>query len=161
MSTQSENEPICCPPFDPKQWDEKILEWDNKKFIQDSVFTFFYMPVNFGQVMKRLDKKMTIVNATCPDYLCLSEHTSAWNMNLYLAVDKEVPNEKIISLSGKYYCKVYEGAFNNTGRWIKDFQKMASEKQMTLKKMYMWYTTCPKCGKKYGKNYIVIISEFV
>lgn len=161
MSTQSENEPICCPPFDPAQWDEKILEWDNKKFVQDRVFTFFYMPVNFGQVMKRLDKKMTIANATCPDYLCLSEHTSAWNMNLYLAVDKEVPDTKNISLSGKYYCKVFEGAFNNTGRWIKDFQKMASEKQMTLKKMFMWYTTCPKCAKKYGKNYIVIISEFV
>jgi len=23
----------------------------------------------------------------------------------------------------------------------------------------MWYTTCPKCAKKYGKNYVVIIAE--
>jgi hypothetical protein len=23
----------------------------------------------------------------------------------------------------------------------------------------MWYTTCPKCAKKYGKNYVVILAE--
>ncbi len=22
---------------------------------------------------------------------------------------------------------------------------------------YMWYTTCPKCAKKYGKNHVVIL----
>jgi hypothetical protein len=25
--------------------------------------------------------------------------------------------------------------------------------------MYMWYTTCPKCAKKYGKNYVTIIAQ--
>ncbi|MEI6680215.1 MAG: hydrolase [Mariniphaga sp.] len=24
--------------------------------------------------------------------------------------------------------------------------------------MYMWYTTCSKCAKKHGKNYVVILS---
>jgi hypothetical protein len=23
----------------------------------------------------------------------------------------------------------------------------------------MWYTTCPKCAQKYGKNYVVIIAQ--
>jgi len=23
----------------------------------------------------------------------------------------------------------------------------------------MWYTTCPKCAKVYGKNYVVTIAE--
>ena len=26
-------------------------------------------------------------------------------------------------------------------------------------KMLEWYTTCPKCAKAYGKNYVVIIAE--
>jgi hypothetical protein len=26
-------------------------------------------------------------------------------------------------------------------------------------RMYQWYTTCPKCAKKYGKNYVVIIAQ--
>jgi hypothetical protein len=27
-----------------------------------------------------------------------------------------------------------------------------------IKKMYFWYTTCPKCAKVYGKNYTVILA---
>jgi hypothetical protein len=38
------NKEECCPKFDPNPWDGKILEWKNKKFIKDKVFTFFYMP---------------------------------------------------------------------------------------------------------------------
>jgi len=26
-------------------------------------------------------------------------------------------------------------------------------------KMYMWYTTCPKCAKKYGKNNVIILAN--
>ena len=31
------------------------------------------------------------------------------------------------------------------------------DKVFTLQ--YMWYTTCPKCAKKYGKNYVVILGQ--
>jgi hypothetical protein len=34
-----------------------------------------------------------------------------------------------------------------------------NEKSYKIKKWYMWYTTCPKCAKKYGKNYVVVIAE--
>lgn len=27
------------------------------------------------------------------------------------------------------------------------------------KKMYFFYTTCPKCAKFYGKNYMVAVTE--
>jgi hypothetical protein len=71
----------CCPPFDPALWENQMLTWEGKKFIKDKVCTIFYMPLNFGNVMKRLDKKVTEANATVPDYLCLSDHTSKWNMD--------------------------------------------------------------------------------
>jgi len=38
------NGPICCPPFDPTIWDEKIFKWENKNFIKDKVLTFFTCP---------------------------------------------------------------------------------------------------------------------
>ena len=47
----------CCPPFNPRKWDNKTFQWKNKKFIKDKVFTFFYIPINFGSVMVKLDKK--------------------------------------------------------------------------------------------------------
>ena len=117
------------------------------------------MPINFGKVMVRLNETVTKASANIPDWLCLSEHTSKWNMDVLLAVDKEIPDANNTTLSGKFYSRVYEGAFNNTGKWCKDYEKEAKAKGYAIKKMYMWYTTCPKCAKKYGKNYVVIISQ--
>ena len=42
---------------------------------------------------------------------------------------------------------------------MKDFENYVKEKNMIVEKMYMWYTTCPKCAKKYGKNYVVIVGK--
>ena len=81
----------CCPEFNPEPWDGKVFQWNEKKFIKDRVLTFFYMPINFGGVMKRLDAKLRRAGAETPDYLCLSEHTSKWNMDLYLILIRLLP----------------------------------------------------------------------
>lgn len=159
MPNNNAQDQTCCPKFEPAPWDGNLLQWDDKKFIKDKVFTLFYMPMNFGSAMKRLDKKVREADATMPDYLCLSDHTSRWNMNVYLAVDKEIPNAENVRLSGKFLSKVYEGPFKNTGKWCKDFEKYAESKNLKIKKWYMWYTTCPKCAKKYGKNYVAVIGQ--
>ena len=159
MSNQSKSDFECCPPFDPAPWDDKMTAWEGKKFIKDKVFTLFYMPLNFGQVMKRLDKSIRDAGATMVDNVGLSDHTSMWNMDIYIAVDKEINDAENVTLSGKFYSKVYEGPFGDTKKWCKDFEKDVKEKRLELKKMYMWYTTCPKCAKKYEKNYVVIVGS--
>ncbi|MFA6353429.1 MAG: hydrolase [Candidatus Paceibacterota bacterium] len=152
-------EKICCPKFDPAPWDERVFEWNNKKFIKNKVFTLFYMPINFGSVMTRLCKKFEEVGATMVDGMLLSDHTSKWNMDLYLATDKDIPNLENVFLSGKFLSKVYEGNFKDTGKWMKDFESYTKDKGIVVQKTYMWYTTCPKCAKKYGKNYVVIVGK--
>lgn len=149
----------CCPKFDPKPWDNKTMEWNSKKFIKDSVFTIFYIPINYGSVIKRMMGKLEKSGAQSPDWLCLSDHTSKWNMDIYLAVDKEVKDAENIMLSGKFLTKVYEGDFKETGKWCTDFEGAVKEKDQDVKKMYTWFTTCPKCAKKYGKNYVVIVGQ--
>lgn len=149
----------CCPKFNPTPWDGKIFEWNNKKFIKDKVFTIFYMPMNFGSVVKKMMAKIEKAGANAQDWMGLSDHTSKWNMDLYLAVDREIPEVNNITLSGKYFSKVYEGPFKDTKKWCKDIESYAKNKNLSVKKQYMWYTTCPKCAKKYGKNYVVIIAE--
>jgi hypothetical protein len=156
MSDQNEE---CCPKFDPAPWDGKVLEWENKKFIKGKVFTLFFMPVNFGSVIVKLMAKVKDAGAGTPENLCLSDHTSKWNMDLYLAVDKEIPGAENVALSGRFFSKVYEGDFKETGKWCRDFENIAKEKGMKIEKWYMWYTTCPKCAKKYGKNYTVIVGK--
>jgi len=152
-------EPECCPKFNPVPWDGKILNWKHKKFVKGKVLTFFFIPINFGSVIVRLDKKAREAGGKFVDNLCLSDHTSKWNMDLYLAVDKRIPGLENIELSGKFLSKVYEGDFKETGAWCDDFKLYAKKKNLSVKKWFMWYTTCPKCEKKYGKNYVVIIAK--
>lgn len=33
MKNQEVDNSICCPEFDPIPWDDKIIEWENKRFI--------------------------------------------------------------------------------------------------------------------------------
>ncbi len=157
--TEEIKETGCCPRVNPELWQEKVLDWKDKRFIKDSVRTFMYIPLNFGGVITRMMKKVEAAGAKSPDNLCLSDHTSKWNMDLYLAVDKEVEGAENVTLNGKYLTKVYEGDFKDTGKWGEDFKKYAEAKGYKIKKWYMWYTTCPKCAKVYGHNYVVTIAE--
>ncbi len=158
MSNHDNSESTCCPKFDPILWDDKVIVWEHKKFIKDKVCTLFYMPLNFGSVMKKFDKKVRNAKAEVPEWLCLSEHSSKWNMDVYLAVDNHIPDAINTELSGKYYSKVYEGPFKDTEKWMKDFKETTKSKSFKTGKIYLWYTTCPKCAKKYGKNYVVILA---
>lgn len=152
-------EEVCCERFNPTPWDEKTIEWKDKKFIKDKVFTLFYIPLNFGSAMARLGKQVDDAGVKMMDGMILSESTSLWNMDVFLAVDKEVEGAKNTTLSGTFLSKVYEGDFKDVGVWMKDFEGYCAKKGMKTKKMYMWYTTCPKCAQKYGKNYVVIFGQ--
>lgn len=149
----------CCPEFDPAPWDGKTLVWENKRFIRDHVRTFLYMPLNFGGVITRMNALVDRAGATIPDRLCLADHTSRWNMDLYLAVDREIPGADNVTLSGKFLTKVYEGPYHDTEKWTVAFRDYARQAGVHIRKWYMWYTTCPKCAKKYGKNYVAIVAD--
>lgn len=156
---EATNDPICCPKFDPIPWDNVNFEWNDKLFVRGSVCTFFYMPLNFGSVMKKLSKTISAAGADWSSGLCLSDITSKWNMDLYIHVDKPVLALESKIFTGKFYSKVYEGPFKDTGKWCHDFDQILVEKGYSKQKVYHWYTTCPKCAKKYGKNYVVLIAQ--
>jgi hypothetical protein len=149
----------CCPEFDPAPWDGKTLVWENKRFIRDHVRTFLYMPLNFAGVITRMNALVEKAGSSIPDNLLLADHTSRWNMDLYLAVDREIPGADNVTLSGKFLVKVYEGPYSDTEKWTVAFRDYARKQGMNIKKWFMWYTTCPKCAKKYGKNYVAIVAD--
>ena len=150
-------EDTCCPLFDPAPWDDKTHKWKDKKFIKGKVSTLYFMPLNFGSVMRKLVHQAETAGADTPESMALSDHISPWRMDVYLAVDRDVPGVESFNLSGTFYSRVYEGSFKDSKLWCKDFAEVAAEKKLAVGKWYMWYTTCPKCAKKYGKNYVVII----
>jgi hypothetical protein len=152
-------ERVCCPRFDSSLWDGKVFEWENRKFIKEKVFTLFYVPMNFSNAMRRVYETVEKAGANIQDGMWLSAHTSKWNMDLYVAVDREIAGAENVTLSGKFFSKVNEGGYKNTGIWMKDFEDQSKGQNISIKKTYTWYTTCPKCAKKYGKNYVAILGQ--
>jgi len=150
-------EKICCPQFDPISWENKEIVWDNKMFIREETCSFFYFPLNMGSMMRKACGKMENAQASpeMSDWVMLSRDLSPWKGEHYLAVKKEVPNSNNVKLSGTFLTKVFEGPFRDCKNWYKKMQDLAQEKNVGKSNIYFYYTTCPKCAKKWGKNYVV------
>lgn len=159
MEEQKLNETGCCPRFNPEPWQEKEINWKDKLFIIDHVNSFLHIPLNFGKKMLKNVELMEKEGAKNPESICLTDEKSLWGADIYIATDKEVPNAKMTKLSGKYLTKVFEGQFNQAGVWAKEMSTWVESKGLKVKKLYFSYTTCPKCAKVYGKNYVVLFAE--
>ena len=157
MNMQNAGE--CCPRFDPKLWDDRVVHWDKKLFLQDRVRSFLHIPLNFGAVMKRSMGAIEAAGAIPDEMIVLSEENSLWCADVYIAIAKEVPGARMAALSGTFLAKVFEGPYRNVRNWIAEMKSYVQAKGKDLQKLYFFYTTCPKCSKKYGKNYVVILAQ--
>jgi hypothetical protein len=149
----------CCPKFNPSEWDGKVFEFKNKPFIKDQTVSFMHIPLNMSKVMTRLQKTAENHKAVAKDFILLSEEISPWHANHYYAVSKELSSTEVVHLSGKYFAKVYEGAFKDAVKWHKDLINTVETRGDELKQIFFYYTTCPKCAKTYGANYVVGIAR--
>ncbi len=149
----------CCPRFNPEPWDGREITWRDKPFVRDRVRSVFHIPINFGGVMKRNMQAIEAADALDPDHLLLSDENSLWGADVYIAVSKNVPSARIERLSGTYFTKVFEGPYRHVSKWAKTMTDLLAERGRPLKKLYFWYTTCPKCAKAYGENYVVLVAE--
>lgn len=156
---QPNREDVCCPEFNPEPWDGKEIVWENKKFVADRVRSFFHIPMNFAKVMIRNMSLIDKAEAMPDEVVVLSDENSLWGADVYISVDKDVPEAGMAVISGTFLSKVFEGPYKNMGQWIREMGKYTEEKGKKQKKLYFYYTTCPKCAKKYGKNYVVLLSE--
>lgn len=149
----------CCPQFDPTRWKESTFTWEGKRFVKDRVTSFLHIPLNFGAVMKRNMKEIEALQAEPPTPMVLSDENSPWGADVYIEVTKDIPRATMTTISGTFFSKVYEGPYRNMRHWIEDMKASVSAKGKSMEKMYFFYTTCPKCAKKYGKNYVVILAQ--
>ena len=154
-----QSETGCCPRFNPEPWDEKEIAFDNKLFIKDRVKSFFHIPLNFGKVMVKNMEMIKKAGALAPEPVLLSDEKSLWGSDIYIAVAKEVPGAEMVRISGTYLTKVFEGPYKNAGRWAREMKDYVNSKAKEIKKMYFFYTTCPKCAEFYGRNYTVILAQ--
>jgi hypothetical protein len=149
----------CCPRFNPEPWDEKEITFQDKLFVEDHVSSFFHIPLNFGKVMVRNMEKIQQASAEVPTPVVLSDETSLWGSDIYIAVARDVPGAKMTRISGTFLTKVFEGPYKNAGQWAQQMKAYVEAKVRKTEKTYFFYTTCPKCAEAYGKNYTVLLAK--
>ena len=147
-----DSETGCCPRFNPEPWDEKEVTWQDSLFIKDHVRSFLHIPLGFGKMMVRNVEKIKDADALLPEPIMLSDENSLWGSDVYIGVSKEVPQAENVKISGTFLTRVFEGPYQDTGKWVKEMKSFVKAKGKEMKKMYFFYTTCPKCAKYYGKN---------
>jgi len=62
-------------------------------------------------------------------------------------------------LSGTSLSKVFEGPYRDARKWMEEMKIYVRTRDKALRKLYFYYTTCPKCARTYGKNYVVLLAQ--
>jgi len=154
-----QSETGCCPRFDPEPWQEQEVTLDDRLFVKDQVCCFFHIPLNFGSKMKKNMKRIEQADAAAPEVLVLSDDKSLWRSDLYISVSKEIPGVETVKMPGTFLTKVFEGPYKDAGKWAREMEAHVQSRGREMKKLYFFYTTCPKCAKVYGKNYTVLLAQ--
>jgi len=153
----------CCPKFDPKPWEEKTHNWNNKPFVRETIPQIFHIPIfwMYGAAVTRMWKRVQEAGAApdMKDFILMSYDPSPWKSELYMTVTKEVPGAENVKISGTFISKVFDGPYSAPPKWIKEFDKYLAGKGKKALKYYFYFTYCPRCSKKYGHNYCVVFAQ--
>lgn len=155
----SDNPTGCCPRFHPEGWDGQELRFENKPFVRASTISLFHMPLNMGSVFGKTQEAIRRAHADTGSYLVLSRDDSPWHAEHLFAVDGDVPGADMVRLSGTFLTKVFEGPYSQMKGWCDELAGVAKAKGKKLEAMHFFYTTCPKCSKAYGRNYVVGLAQ--
>lgn len=149
----------CCEPFNPAPWQEKEIVWKDKIFVKDHVTSFLHMPLNMGKIIVKNLELIEKAGAKSTHQLMLTDEKSLWGADIYIDVAKDVPGAEMAKLSGTFLTKVFEGPYQNAGKWALEMKEYVKSKNKEMKRLYFSYTTCPACAKAYGKNYVVLFAQ--
>ncbi len=156
----SDNPTECCPRFNAEDWDGQTLHFENKRFVKAKTKSLMHVPLNIGSVMTHTFEAMEKADAVDePQSLVLSRDLSPWSAEHLFAVPKDVPGEKMVRLSGDFRTRVFEGKYRDTPKWGEAFEEELEAEGLDVDETYFFYTTCPKCAKTYGKNYVVAVAK--
>ena len=156
----SDNSTRCCPRFKPEGWGDQRLHFEEKLFARATTNSFLHVPLNMGAVFADAQRKIDAAGAGPGDqFIVLSRDLSPWSAEHLFAVARDVPGLQTIRLTGDYKTKVFEGPFQDAPKWCAAFAEEIEADGECAERIYFFYTTCPKCAKAYGKNYVVAVAE--
>lgn len=149
----------CCPRFDPGPWDRQTLVFQDKPFVRASNRCLFHVPVGMGKVFARVLGRIQAAGVQGAGYLTLTDDASPWRADHWFAVEGPVPGEENTTLSGTFRTRVFEGPYRMAGRWFAEMARELAAEGIAPKRLLAFYTTCPRCARVYGKNYVVLFAQ--
>ena len=156
----SDNPQGYCPRFNPEGWDGRHLHFEDKLFVHATTRSVMHVPVNMGRVFTRVQGHIedAVVQDPC-GYFVLSRDLSATKGEHLFAVTGPIPEEEMTTLTGDYVTRVFEGPYRKAKDWVHEMEVAVKSREHMPGDVFMFYTTCPKCARAYGKNYVVGVSE--
>jgi hypothetical protein len=150
----------CCPRFDPRGWDAQELHFRDKLFARAKTHSLFHVPVDMRRMFSKTLGAIEAAGAhSDADFIVLSRELSPWSAEHYFAVTKPVPGLEIVRLSGDFVTRVFEGPFSKLPQWAGELASGLAKEGRQVEKTFFFYTTCPRCAKQYGKNYVVAVAQ--
>lgn len=156
----SDNPTGCCPRFDPRGWDAQELRFDGKLFVKARTHSLFHVPVDMARVFRKTLGAIAAAGARSDDdFLVLSRDRSPWSSEHYFAVTREVPGLEMARLTGDFVTRVFEGPYRRVPQWAAEAAADLASRGRRPGRLFFFYTTCPRCAKHYGKNYVVAVTQ--
>lgn len=150
----------CCPKFNPAGWDGAELHFRNKTFLRAETRSVMHVPMDMGEVFTRVGDRMEAAAANDPaNMIVLSREISPWKAEHLFSTDVDVPGEEMTTLSGDFVTKVFEGPYRMAKHWHKEMEDLVRSRGGTPGEVFFFYTTCPKCARVYGKNFVVGVAR--
>jgi hypothetical protein len=156
----SDNTTGCCPRFNPVGWDNQTLHFRDKLFVRATTRSAMHVPWNMGRVFTRVQGHIADAGAADPaTEIVLSRDISPWEGEHFFAVPSAVDGEEMTTLSGDFITRVFEGPYHRAKDFSHDMEVAATAMGKIAKRVFFFYTTCPKCARTYGQNYMIGVAE--
>ncbi|MDE2181850.1 MAG: hypothetical protein KGJ78_02385 [Alphaproteobacteria bacterium] len=149
----------CCPRFEPNGWDDQEFHFRDKAFVHTRTHSAFHIPLDVGSMFKRTWRAIRDAHADGNEFIVMSDESAMWHGEHYFSVEHDVPGAENIKLTGDFLTHVFEGPYSKAPEWAREMKQIVAYRGRQMGRLYFYYTTCPKCAKKYGKNYVVGIAQ--
>lgn len=156
-----QNDTGCCAVPNIAEWDQQEYVFNDRLFVRMHTRSFLFVPLNMTKIMAALQQVAAHAGAELPpqQVMILSRDISPWKAEQLYGVSKPIPNADMVILNGTYITKVFEGPYKDARKWAQAMHSFAASRSQQITDLYFDYTTCPKCAKRSGKNYVYGIAK--
>jgi hypothetical protein len=117
--------------------------------------------MNMASVMTKLSQVVQAAQVSMPpnEAMILSHDLSPWRAEQLYAVTSPIEGADNVVLNGEFASMVFEGPYGDAKLWMEGIRGYAKSLGRVTGGVYFFYTTCPKCAKHYGKNYVIALAK--